>query len=165
MSLFDIEVKTIQGQVQTLEPYRGQVMLIVNTATKCGFAPQFKGLQKLHDTYKDQGFTVLGFPSGQFANQELGTDEEVAQACELNFGVSFPLFSKIDVNGKNAHPLFKHLTKEAPGLLGSKSIKWNFTKFLIDSAGQVIKRYSPTTTPDKLEQDIIRLLLPANFII
>lgn len=158
MSLFDIEVKTIQGQVQTLEPYRDQVMLIVNTPTKCGFAPQFKGLQKLHDTYKDQGFTVLGFPSGQFANQELGTDEEVAQACKLNFGVSFPLFSKIDVNGKNAHPLFKHLTKEAPGLLGSKSIKWNFTKFLVDRDGKVVKRFAPTDEPASIEGEIRKLL-------
>ncbi|MNO18950.1 hypothetical protein D3C76_86730 [compost metagenome] len=158
MSLFDIEVKTIQGQVQTLEPYRGQVMLIVNTATKCGFAPQFKGLQKLHDTYKDQGFSVLGFPSSQFANQELGTDEEVAQACELNFGVSFPLFSKIDVNGKTAHPLFKHLTKEAPGLLGSRLIKWNFTKFLVDQEGKVVKRFGPTDEPESIEGQIRELL-------
>jgi len=133
-------------------------MLIVNTATKCGFAPQFKGLQKLHDTYKDQGFTVLGFPSGQFANQELGTAAEVAQACKLNFGVSFPLFSKIDVNGKNAHPLFKHLTKEAPGLLGSKSIKWNVTKFLVDRDGKVVKRFAPTDEPASIEGEIRKLL-------
>lgn len=158
MSLYDIEVKTIQGQVQTLEPYRGQVLLIVNTATKCGFAPQFKGLQKLHDTYKDQGFAVLGFPSSQFANQELGTDAEVAQACELNFGVSFPLFSKIDVNGKNAHPLFQHLTREAPGLLGSKAIKWNFTKFLVDGQGQVVKRFAPADEPASIEAHIRELL-------
>lgn len=158
MSLFDIEVKTIQGQVQTLEPYRGQVLLIVNTATKCGFAPQFKGLQKLHDTYKEQGFSVLGFPSSQFANQELGTDEEVAQACKLNFGVSFPLFSKIDVNGKTAHPLFKQLTKEAPGLLGSKLIKWNFTKFLVDQEGKVVKRFAPTDEPESIEGKIRELL-------
>ncbi|WP_018750168.1 glutathione peroxidase [Paenibacillus sanguinis] len=158
MSLYDIEVKTIQGQVQTLEPYRGQVLLIVNTATKCGFAPQFKGLQKLHDTYKDQGFSVLGFPSAQFANQELATDEEVAQACELNFGVSFPLFSKIDVNGKNAHPLFQYLTDEAPGLLGSKAIKWNFTKFLVDGQGQVVKRFAPADEPASIEANIRELL-------
>lgn len=158
MSIYDIEVKTIKGEVQTLEPYRGQVLLIVNTATKCGFAPQFKGLQKLHDTYKDQGFAVLGFPCGQFANQEPGTDEEVAQACELNFGVSFPLYAKIDVNGKNAHPLFQHLTKEAPGLLGSKAVKWNFTKFLIDQNGKVVKRFAPTDEPANIESHIKALL-------
>ncbi|WP_435920805.1 glutathione peroxidase [Paenibacillus sp. DYY-L-2] len=158
MSLYDIEVKTIKGTLQTLEQYRGQVLLIVNTASKCGFAPQFKGLQSLHDTYRDQGFAVLGFPSGQFANQEPGTDEEVAQACELNFGVSFPLFSKIDVKGQNAHPLFQHLTQEAPGLLGSKAIKWNFTKFLIDRNGKVVKRFGPTEEPEKIERHIQGLL-------
>jgi len=157
-SLYDIEVKTIKGEQQTMETYRGEVLLIVNTATKCGFAPQFKGLQKLHDTYKDQGFAVLGFPCGQFANQEPGTDEEVAQACELNFGVSFPLFAKIDVNGQNAHPLFRHLTKEAPGLLGSKAIKWNFTKFLVDRSGKVVKRFAPTEEPEKIEQYIKDML-------
>lgn len=158
MSIYDMEVKTIKGEMQTLEPYRGQVMLIVNTATKCGFAPQFKGLQQLHDTYKGQGFAVLGFPCGQFANQEPGTDEEVAQACELNFGVNFPLFAKIDVNGKNAHPLFQLLAKEAPGILGSKQIKWNFTKFLVDRDGRVVKRFAPTEEPAKIEEHIRKLL-------
>jgi len=158
MSIYDMEVKTIKGEMQTLEPYRGQVMLIVNTATKCGFAPQFKGLQQLHDTYKEQGFAVLGFPCGQFANQEPGTDEEVAQACELNFGVNFPLFAKIDVNGKNAHPLFQLLAKEAPGILGSKQIKWNFTKFLVDRDGRVVKRFAPTEEPAKIEEHIRKLL-------
>ncbi|GIO86050.1 glutathione peroxidase [Paenibacillus faecis] len=158
MSIYDMEVKTIKGEMQTLEPYRGQVMLIVNTATKCGFAPQFKGLQQLHDTYKEQGFAVLGFPCGQFANQEPGTDEEVAQACELNFGVNFPLFAKIDVNGKNAHPLFQLLAKEAPGILGSKQIKWNFTKFLVDRDGRVVKRFAPTEEPAKIEEHVRKLL-------
>jgi len=158
MSIYDMEVKTIKGEMQTLEPYRGQVMLIVNTATKCGFAPQFEGLQQLHDTYKEQGFAVLGFPCGQFANQEPGTDEEVAQACELNFGVHFPLFAKIDVNGKNAHPLFQLLAKEAPGILGSKQIKWNFTKFLVDRDGRVVKRFAPTEEPAKIEEHIRKLL-------
>lgn len=158
MSLYGIEVKTIKGEVQTLEPYRGQVLLIVNTATKCGFAPQFKGLQKLHDIYKDQGLAVLGFPCGQFANQELATDEEVAQSCELNFGVSFPLFAKIDVNGKNAHPLFRLLANEAPGVLGSKAIKWNFTKFLVDRSGKVVKRFAPAEEPEKIESHIRELL-------
>ncbi|MCA1293460.1 glutathione peroxidase [Paenibacillus sp. alder61] len=158
MSIYDMEVKTIKGEMQTLEPYRGQVMLIVNTATKCGFAPQFKGLQQLHDTYKEQGFAVLGFPCGQFANQEPGTDEEVAQACELNFGVNFPLFAKIDVNGKKAHPLFQLLAKEAPGILGSKQIKWNFTKFLVDRDGRVVKRFAPTEEPAKIEEHVRKLL-------
>ncbi|MGM0883257.1 MAG: glutathione peroxidase [Bacillota bacterium] len=158
MSLYNIEVKTIRGETQSLAPYKGQVMLIVNTATKCGFAPQFKGLQKLHDTYKDQGFSVLGFPSGQFANQEPGSDNEVAEACEINFGVNFPLFAKIDVNGSNAHPLFQYLTSEARGFLGSKSIKWNFTKFLVDRNGKVLKRFGSTDTPEQIESHIQRLL-------
>ena len=158
MSIYDIPVTTIKGQSETLADYKGKVMVIVNTATKCGLAPQFKGLQKLYDDYKEQGFVVLGFPCGQFANQEPGDNEQVAQACELNFGVNFPLYAKIDVNGKNAHPLFQHLTTEAPGLLGSKSIKWNFTKFLIGPDGEPYKRYAPTTSPEKIEKDIQQLL-------
>jgi glutathione peroxidase len=154
MSIYDISVKTIKGEQQTLAPYKGDVMLIVNTATGCGFAPQFKGLQKLHDEYADQGFAVLGFPCAQFANQEKGDDSEIAQACELNFGVSFPLYSRIDVNGKEAHPLFKHLTDEARGVLGTKSIKWNFTKFLVDREGRVVKRFAPTDEPAKIESFI-----------
>jgi glutathione peroxidase len=158
MSLYNIEVQTIRGETQTLAPYKGQVMLIVNTATKCGFAPQFKGLQKLHDTFKDQGFAVLGFPSGQFANQEPGNNNEVAEACEINFGVNFPLFAKIDVKGSNAHPLFQFLTSEARGFLGSKSIKWNFTKFLIDRDGKVLKRFGSTDTPEQIESHIQKLI-------
>ncbi|MEK4513304.1 glutathione peroxidase [Paenibacillus sp. FSL K6-2524] len=158
MTLYDIEVKTIKGEVQTLESYRGKVLLIVNTATKCGFAPQFKGLQDLYDTYKDEGFAVLGFPCGQFANQEPGTNEEVAAACELNFGVNFPLFSKVDVKGKDIHPLFQWLTNEAPGVLGTKSIKWNFTKFLIDQQGKVVKRFGPKDTPAQITSHIAGLL-------
>ncbi|MEK3882501.1 glutathione peroxidase [Paenibacillus sp. PL2-23] len=158
MSIYDYEVKTIKGEKQTLEPYKGKVMLIVNTATGCGFAPQFKGLQKLHDQYEEQGFAVLGFPCSQFANQEKESNEEIAQACELNFGVNFPLHAKIDVNGSDAHPLFKHLTNEARGVLGSKSIKWNFTKFLVDRNGNVVKRYGSTDEPAKIEGDIRKLL-------
>lgn len=158
MALYDIEVKTIKGEVQTLGSYRGQVLLIVNTATKCGFAPQFKGLQELYDTYQDQGFAVLGFPCGQFANQEPGTNEEVAAACELNFGVNFPLFSKVDVKGKDAHPLFQFLTNEAPGVFGTKSIKWNFTKFLIDQQGKIVKRFGPKDTPAQITSHIARLI-------
>lgn len=158
MTLYDIEVKTIKGEIRTLESYRGQVLLIVNTATKCGFAPQFKGLQELYDTYKDQGFAVLGFPCGQFANQEPGTNEEVAIACELNFGVNFPLFAKVDVKGKDAHPLFQWLTNEAPGVFGTKSIKWNFTKFLVDQQGKVVKRFGPKDTPAQMDSSIAGLL-------
>ncbi|REK71576.1 glutathione peroxidase [Paenibacillus paeoniae] len=158
MSIYNFDVKTIRGEEQTLAPFEGKVMLIVNTATGCGFAPQFKGLQKLHDDYKEQGFSVLGFPSSQFGNQEKGTDSEVAQTCELNFGVNFPLYSKINVNGSDAHPLFKHLTNEARGVFGSKAIKWNFTKFLVDRDGRVVKRYASTDEPARIESDIVKLL-------
>jgi len=158
LSIYDIEVKSIRGEVGTLEPYKGKVLLIVNTATGCGFAPQFKGLQRLHDEYGKQGFAVLGFPCSQFGNQEKGSDGEVAQTCEINFGVSFPLFSKIDVNGKDAHPLFKLLTDRARGVLGSRSIKWNFTKFLVDRNGNVIKRFGSADTPERIESRIRELL-------
>lgn len=158
MSIYDIEVTTIRGEQQTLAPYKGQVMLIVNTATKCGFAPQFKGLQKLHEEYGNRGLAVLGFPCGQFANQEPGDNEDIASACELNFGVTFPLYAKIEVNGDGAHPLFKHLTQEAPGLLGSKAVKWNFTKFLIDQEGKVVKRFAPADESSKIEGHIQKLL-------
>ncbi|SFF21269.1 glutathione peroxidase [Paenibacillus catalpae] len=158
MSLYDIEVKTIKGEKQTLAPYKGQVLLIVNTATKCGFAPQFKGLQNLHDTYKEKGFAVLGFPSGQFMNQELEDNAAIAQSCELNFGVNFPLYEKVDVNGSTAHPLFQKLTRDARGLLGSKRIKWNFTKFLINKEGKVVKRFGPNITPEKINEEIQALL-------
>lgn len=158
MSVYPFEVKTIRGQKLTMEAYAGKVLLIVNTATKCGFAPQFTGLQQLHDEFGGQGFAVLGFPCGQFANQEAEDNEEIAQTCAINFGVSFPLFEKIDVNGAGAHPLFKHLTAEARGVLGSKSIKWNFTKFLVDRQGRVVKRFGPNDTPDKIAGDIRKLL-------
>lgn len=158
MSIYDFEVKTILGQSQTLEAYRGKVMLIVNTATKCGFAPQFDGLEKLHQKFKDKGLAVLGFPCSQFMNQELANDSDISEACRVNHGVTFPLFSKIDVNGESAHPLFKHLTSEAPGALGTKRIKWNFTKFLVDSNGKVVKRFAPADTPEKMEDFIQQLL-------
>ena len=157
MSIHQFHVKSIRGEEKSLADYNNQVLLIVNTATKCGFAPQFKGLQELHDKYKDQGFSVLGFPCNQFKDQEPGNDAQVEQACQLNFGVNFPLFSKIDVNGANAHPLYKYLKSKAPGLFGS-SIKWNFTKFLVDQNGQVIKRFSPTTKPQKIETYVRKLL-------
>ncbi len=158
MSIYDFEVQTIKGESTTLAPYKGQVMLIVNTATKCGFANQFDGLQKLHDDYSDRGFAVLGFPCGQFANQEPGENEEVAEACKINFGVSFPLYAKVDVNGSNAHPLYQYLTSEARGILGSKAIKWNFTKFLVDQNGKVLKRFGSTDTPAQIESHIRQLL-------
>lgn len=158
MSIYEYEVKTIRGESQTLESYKGDVMLIVNTATKCGFAPQFDGLEKLHQTYQEQGLAVLGFPSSQFMNQELEEDSAIEEACKLNHGVTFPLFSKIDVNGTSAHPLYRHLTSEAPGALGIKAIKWNFTKFLVDRSGKVVKRFAPTDTPEKIEEDIKKLL-------
>ncbi|AEI45698.1 glutathione peroxidase [Paenibacillus mucilaginosus] len=161
MSIYDFEVTTIRGEKTTLAPYQGQVLLIVNTATKCGFAPQFKGLQKLHDTYRDKGFAVLGFPSSQFLDQELHDNADIAQSCELNHGVSFPLYAKIDVNGSGAHPLFQYLSSEARGLLGSKAIKWNFTKFLVDRNGRVLKRFAPTDTPEMIESRIAELLDPA----
>ncbi|MFD0698632.1 glutathione peroxidase [Paenibacillus sp. GCM10027628] len=157
MNVHDFSVRTIRGEEKPLSDYRGQVLLIVNTATKCGFAPQFTGLQELHDTYKDQGFTVLGFPCNQFREQEPGDDAQVEQACQINFGVNFPLFSKIDVNGPGAHPLYRHLKQHASGLFGS-GIKWNFTKFLVDRQGNVIKRFSPTTAPHKIESQIRKLL-------
>ncbi|UTR08867.1 glutathione peroxidase [Evansella sp. LMS18] len=157
MSIHQFSAQLINGEEKQLSDYEGKVLLIVNTATKCGLAPQFKELQELHEKYKEQNFEVLGFPSNQFMNQEPGADEEVAQRCEINFGVTFPLFKKIEVKGENAHPLYQYLTEAKKGVLTS-DIKWNFTKFLIDKDGSVVKRYSPTTTPAKIEDDIKRLL-------
>lgn len=157
-SLYDIQVKSIRGETKELSDYKGKVMLIVNTASKCGFAPQFKGLQRLHETYGDQGLAILGFPSNQFANQEPADEAAIAQHCELNHGVTFPLHAKIEVKGSGIHPLYKYLTKKKRGFLGLSSIKWNFTKFLVDRNGQVIKRFSPTDTPEKIEGHIRNLL-------
>lgn len=142
------------GQEVSLEQYQGKVLLIVNTASACGFTPQYEGLQKLYDEYKDQGFEILAFPCNQFNNQEKGDDEEIKQFCDLNFNISFPLFKKIEVNGDNAHPLYQYLKSEAPGLLGSKTIKWNFTKFLVGKDGKVITRFATATKPDALEDPI-----------
>ncbi|WP_135556339.1 glutathione peroxidase [Paenibacillus cymbidii] len=157
MNIYDFNVQTIGGEEKTLAEYRGQVLLIVNTATQCGLAPQFDGLEKLYQTYKEQGFTVLGFPCNQFREQEPGDNGQVEQACRINFGVTFPLFAKIDVNGNATHPLYRYLKKEAGGLFGS-GIKWNFTKFLIDRDGRVVKRFSPTTTPARIVSKIERLI-------
>ncbi|MGM9987450.1 MAG: glutathione peroxidase [Bacillaceae bacterium] len=158
MSIYDITVKTIKGEEISLSQYKGKVILIVNTASKCGLTPQFKELQDLYTTYKDKNFVILGFPCNQFMNQDPGTEKEIEQFCSLNYGVTFPMFAKIDVNGEHAHPLYQYLTSQAPGFLGSKAIKWNFTKFLIDRNGKVIHRYSPQTKPAEIEKDIIALL-------
>ena len=158
MSIYEFEAQTLRGKEESLSKYKDKVLLVVNTASKCGLTPQFKGLQEVYEKFKDQGFEVLGFPSNQFANQEPGGSEDIAQHCEINYGVTFPMFEKINVNGSEAHPLFKYLAKEAPGILGSKSIKWNFTKFLVDREGRVIKRFSPQTTPDQIEEEIAKLL-------
>jgi glutathione peroxidase len=157
-SVYDFSAKTIDGKTRRLADYRGKVLLIVNTASKCGFTPQYKGLEALHKQFGKNGFAVLGFPSNQFGAQEPGPESEIAEFCELNYGVTFPLFAKIDVNGDDAHPLYKYLTRAKPGLLGSESIKWNFTKFLVDRDGNVIKRYGPTTEPKEVAADIEKLL-------
>jgi glutathione peroxidase len=153
MSIYEYKVRTITGEEQDLSKYKGQVILIVNTASKCGFTPQYKGLQNLYTTYEDQGFTVLGFPSNQFMNQEPGSEDDIQAFCQMNFGVTFPMFSKVNVRGKDAHPLFNYLSEQAPGVV-SNQIKWNFTKFLIGRDGEVIKRYSPKTKPEEIEEDI-----------
>ena len=153
-SIYDFEALSIEGRPAQLSTQRGNVMLIVNTASACGFTPQFAGLEALREKYRDQGLVVLGFPSNEFGGQDPGTDGEIASFCQLNYGVSFPMMSKIEVNGADAHPLYKWLTAEAPGILGSKAIKWNFTKFLVGRDGKVIKRYAPTDKPESISADI-----------
>ena len=145
------------GKPVSLEDYRGKVLLIVNTASKCGFTPQFAGLEELYEKYRDRDFTVLGFPCNQFGGQDPGSNDEIMEFCQLNYGVSFPIFGKIEVNGSGADPLFKHLKSAAPGTLGNR-IKWNFTKFLVNRDGEVVKRYAPTTKPEAIEADIESLL-------
>jgi glutathione peroxidase len=157
-TVYDFSARTIDGRNRKLSDYKGKVLLVVNTASKCGFTPQYKGLEEIYRKYKDKGFAVLGFPSNQFGEQEPGPDTEIAEFCEMNFGVTFPLFSKIDVKGDNAHPLYKYLTSEKKGLLGSEAIKWNFTKFLVGKDGKVIDRYAPTTKPEDLGKDIEKAL-------
>ena len=153
-TLYDFEATSITGQPVRLDQYRGKVLLIVNTASACGFTPQFGGLEELHKQYGERGLVVLGFPSNQFGRQDPGSNEEIGAFCERNYGVSFPMMAKIDVNGGDAHPLYRWLTAEAPGLLGSKAIKWNFTKFLVGKDGQVLRRYAPQDAPQKLAKDI-----------
>ena len=158
MGTFDFEAQDISGKPLDLSQYKGKVLLIVNTASQCGFTPQYKGLEKVYQQFKDQGAVVLGFPCNQFGGQEPEGEAEIGAFCEKNFGVTFPLFSKVDVNGEQAHPLFQHLKKAAPGLLGTEAIKWNFTKFLVKKDGTVYKRYAPSTSPEDLVEDIEKLL-------
>ena len=157
-TIYDFEMPLNNGDVKSMQDYKDQVLLVVNTASKCGFTPQYTGLQALYEKYKDRGFQVLGFPCDQFGHQEPGDDGEIQQFCSMNFDVDFPLFKKSDVNGDNASPLYQHLRSEAPGIFGSTSIKWNFTKFLIGRDGKVVKRYSPKTKPEAISKDIESLL-------
>lgn len=157
-NIYQFSAKNTAGETVELADYENKVMLIVNTASGCGFTPQYKGLQELYQNHQAQGFEVLAFPCNQFKQQEKGSDEEIKQFCDLRFNIKFPLFSKIDVNGDNTHPLFNFLKTQAPGILGSKGIKWNFTKFLVNKEGKVIKRYAPSTKPEAIEADIEKLL-------
>ena len=154
LSIYDFEALSIDGKPAHLSTQRGKVMLIVNTASQCGFTPQFTGLEKLWEDYRDKGLVVVGFPSNQFGAQDPGSNDEIASFCQLNYGVSFPMMSKVDVNGGAAHPVWKWLTAEAPGILGSKAVKWNFTKFLVGRDGKVRKRYAPTDKPEAIVSDI-----------
>jgi glutathione peroxidase len=156
--LYDIELKTIDNKIMKLSEYHNKALLIVNVASKCGFTPQYKGLESLYQELSSKGLVILGFPCNQFGSQEPEGEEQIAQFCELNFGVTFPMFAKVNVNGNDAHPLYKHLKKEAPGLFGSEGIKWNFTKFLVSPNGQILKRYAPQDTPEKIKKDIKELL-------
>lgn len=158
MSLPDLDLRALDGAPRRLSDFAGKALLVVNVASKCGFTPQYKGLEALHRRYAPRGFAVLGFPCNQFAGQEPGDEAEIASFCSTTYDVSFPMFGKIDVKGPNAHPLFRHLTKEAPGLLGSEAVKWNFTKFLVAPDGRVVKRYAPTTSPDSIAKDIEAVL-------
>ncbi|MBO1626814.1 glutathione peroxidase [Bacillus arachidis] len=158
MTVYDFSAKTITGEEKSLREYEGKVLLIVNVASKCGFTPQYKGLQAIYEKYKEQGFEILGFPCNQFGGQEPGTEEEITSFCELNYGVSFPMFAKVDVKGDSAHPLYTYMTEQAPGIFGMKAVKWNFTKFLIGRDGKVIDRFAPQTKPEELEKEIERVL-------
>ncbi len=157
-ALYNFNVRKIDGSSQSLSDYRGQVLLIVNVASRCGFTPQYQGLETLYKKYKERGFSILGFPCNQFGAQEPGTEEEIKSFCDLNYQITFPLFAKVDVNGTQADPLYTYLKKAAPGIMGTEAIKWNFTKFLVDRSGEIVQRYAPTTTPESLEGDILRVL-------
>ncbi|HVM32913.1 MAG TPA: glutathione peroxidase [bacterium] len=158
MSFYDLKADSIRGQEVPLSHHRGKALLVVNVASQCGFTPQYKGLEALYRKYKDRGFEVLGFPCNQFGAQEPGSAEEIQQFCELNFGVTFPLFAKVDVNGEKAHPVFVYLKGQLPGVLGSEAIKWNFTKFLVDRQGTPVKRYSSADSPESIEADLEKIL-------
>ena len=154
MNVFDYSATALDGTPLDLSRYRGKVLLIVNTASACGFTPQYKGLEEVYRQFRERGVEVLGFPCNQFGHQESGSEAEIGAFCEKNYGVSFPLFAKVDVNGPDAHPLFQHLTQSAPGLLGTQRIKWNFTKFLVGRDGRVVRRYAPQTKPEAIAGDI-----------
>lgn len=158
MGIYDFSAKDIEGQEQSLERFKGKTLLIVNVASKCGFTPQYKGLEALYQQYKDQGLEILGFPCDQFGHQEPGNEKEIKEFCSLNYDVSFPLFAKIEVNGNSAHPLYDFLKKEQGGVLGSEGIKWNFTKFLVDKSGKVVKRYGSIDKPEAIGKDIAAIL-------
>lgn len=157
-SIYDFKIATITKEAQSMSIYKDKILLIVNVASKCGFTPQYEGLEKLYKTYHDQGFEILAFPCNQFGGQEPGSEKQILNFCRTNFDVTFPLFAKIDVNGKNTHPLYAYLKKKAPGVLGTEAIKWNFTKFLIDRQGNVITRYGSSTKPEEIAKDIEKLL-------
>lgn len=157
-NIYDFQVNTISGEQTSLAPYRGKVLLVVNTASQCGLTPQFEGLEEIYRKFQDRGLVILGFPCNQFAQQDPGSDGEILTFCQRNYGVSFPMFSKIDVNGTGTHPLYQHLKSAAPGVFGSERIKWNFTKFLVDREGNVVRRFAPATKPAKIEQAISAIL-------
>jgi glutathione peroxidase len=158
MNVFDFQATSLDGKPVDLAAYRGKPLLIVNTASECGFTPQYAGLQSLYDQYRDRGLVVLGFPCNQFGKQEPGSEVQIAEFCEKNYGVTFPMFAKVDVNGDDAHPLFKHLKQTKPGVLGTEGIKWNFTKFLVNKEGEVVERYAPQTKPEEIAEDIETLV-------
>jgi glutathione peroxidase len=156
--IYEYDFNLANGDAQSLSDFEGKVLLIVNTASKCGFTPQFEGLEKLHEKYSDKGLVILGFPCNQFGHQDPGSNDEIMEFCQLNYGVTFPMAEKVDVNGSRAHPLYKFLKSEATGLMGSKNIKWNFTKFLVDTEGNVVERFAPSTTPEKIAASVETLL-------
>jgi glutathione peroxidase len=157
-SVYDFTARSLEGNEQSLADYRGRALLIVNVASKCGFTPQYEGLEALYRKYRERGFAVLGFPCDQFGHQEPGDAHEIREFCNLNYDVTFPLFAKIDVNGEHAHPLYEYLKHESKGVLGTEAIKWNFTKFLVDKQGKVVERYAPTAKPESLEGDVEKVL-------
>ncbi|MEC7263039.1 MAG: glutathione peroxidase [Bacteroidota bacterium] len=157
MTFYDFEAERLDGTLESMSTYKGKTVIVVNTASKCGLTPQYEGLEKLYETYKDNGLVILGFPCNQFGNQEPGTADEIQEFCQLNYGVSFPMFAKIEVNGKNTHPIFKYLKSKLGGLLGSK-IQWNFTKFVVDKQGTPVKRFAPISTPESMEDYIKEIL-------